>query len=145
MTSTTQDRDADALRRYRYLLRTADPDELERAHAEAFEQLTPSQRRLVLERLADEVPQRERERLTEDPRRLAQVATRTELRRPGTLERVLGGQRGALLSGVLGGVALAVVGSVAVDALFDTGLGDGGLIDLNPEVGGSVFDGFDFW
>jgi tRNA(Met) C34 N-acetyltransferase TmcA len=131
----TTTRDEEAVRRYHYLLRTADPDQLERAHAEAFDQLTASQRRLVLERLADELPPAERMRLSEDPQVLARAATRAELRRPGTLERVLGGQRGAILTGVLGGVALAVAGAVAVDALFDVPQGSG------P----SVFDGFDFW
>ena len=38
-------RDAEAIRRYRYLLRTAPPEAIEQAHAEAFEQLSPDQRR----------------------------------------------------------------------------------------------------
>src|SRR4051794_40560544 len=74
--------DEQAIERYRYLLRTAPPDTIEEAHAEAFAQLTPEQRRQVLEQLsaAGEQPQ------GEDPRSLARAATRAELRRPGTLE-----------------------------------------------------------
>jgi hypothetical protein len=34
-------KDAEAVRRYRYLLRTAPPEAIEQAHAEAFEQLAP--------------------------------------------------------------------------------------------------------
>src|SRR3712207_6947952 len=37
--------DQQAVERYRYLLRTAPPDKIEEAHAEAFAQLTPQQDR----------------------------------------------------------------------------------------------------
>jgi hypothetical protein len=79
--------DEQAVERYRYLLRTAPPDQIEQAHAEAFAQLTPEQRRQVLEQLsaAGERPR------GADPRDLARAATRAELRRPGILERVFGG------------------------------------------------------
>jgi hypothetical protein len=82
--------DAQAVARYRYLLRTAPPEQIEQAHAEAFAQLTPDQRQQVLAQLAAAVPAGERPR-TDDPRTLARVATRAELRQPGTLERALGG------------------------------------------------------
>src|SRR5688500_3234244 len=39
------DADAQALERYRYMLKTAPPETLEQAHAEAFAKLTPEQRR----------------------------------------------------------------------------------------------------
>src|SRR4051812_22044576 len=79
--------DEQAIERYRYLLRTAPPDQIEQAHAEAFAQLTSDQRRQVLEQLsaAGERPQ------ADDARSLARAATRAELRRPGTLERAFGG------------------------------------------------------
>lgn len=82
-------RDEEAIRRYRYLLRTAPPEAVEQAHAEAFAQLTPDQRRQVLGQLANNVPEYERVR-EDDPRTLARMATRAELRQPGLLERVLG-------------------------------------------------------
>ncbi len=36
--------DKQALERYQYMLKTAPPDDIERAHEEAFAQLTPDQR-----------------------------------------------------------------------------------------------------
>jgi hypothetical protein len=82
--------DEQAVARYRYLLRTARPEQIEQAHAEAFAQLTPDQRQQVLAQLAAAVPAGERPR-TDDPETLARVATRAEMRQPGTLERALGG------------------------------------------------------
>ena len=43
--------DEQAVERYRYLLRTAPPETIEEAHAEAFAKLTPEQRRMVLQEL----------------------------------------------------------------------------------------------
>jgi hypothetical protein len=82
--------DEQAVARYRYLLRTAPPEQIEQAHAEAFSQLTVDQRQQVLAQLAAAVPAGERPR-TDDPATLARVATRAEMRQPGTLERALGG------------------------------------------------------
>ena len=82
--------DEQAVARYRYLLRTAPPEQIEQAHAEAFAQLTTDQRQQVLAQLAAAVPAGERPR-TDDPETLARVATRAEMRQPGTLERALGG------------------------------------------------------
>ncbi|MEJ7617843.1 MAG: hypothetical protein WKF30_12990 [Pyrinomonadaceae bacterium] len=44
--------DEQALARYRYMLQTAPPETIEQAHAEAFAQLTPEQRRQVLQELS---------------------------------------------------------------------------------------------
>jgi hypothetical protein len=52
--------DEQAMARYRYMLKTAPPETIEQAHAEAFAQLTPEQRRLVLEKMAQSVPASER-------------------------------------------------------------------------------------
>src|SRR5918999_5408165 len=68
--------DERAIERYRYLLRTAPPEQIEQAHAEAFEQLTPEQRRQVLEGLAREVPRDELPADPDDSARLARAATR---------------------------------------------------------------------
>jgi hypothetical protein len=86
--------DERAIERYRYLLRTAPPDQVEAAHAEAFGKLTPEQRRQVLEQLSAGVPAGERPR-DDDPRTLARAATRAEFRQPGFLERTFGGYGGA--------------------------------------------------
>ena len=40
--------DEQAVERYRYMLKTAPPETIEAAHAEAFERLTPEQRKLAL-------------------------------------------------------------------------------------------------
>ena len=67
--------DAQALERYRYLLRTAPPDAIEQAHAEAFAQLTPEQRAQALQELSEELPPGERSG-QDDPKSLARMATR---------------------------------------------------------------------
>src|SRR5215211_3228938 len=83
--------DEQALARYKYLLRTAPPEAIEQAHAEAFAQLTPEQRSQVLKGLSEELPPSERAGAPThvDPQALARLATRSELRQPGTLERAL--------------------------------------------------------
>lgn len=141
--------DQQAVERYRYLLRTAPPDRIEEAHAEAFAQLTPQQRQEVLVQLAAAVPSAERPR-SDDPRSLARAATRAEVRRPGTLERAFGSGAGygaggygrgygapgfgsTLGASLLGTVGGLVVGTAVADALFDTGLGDGGLFGGGDE------------
>ena len=94
--------DEQAVDRYRYLLRTASPEAIEEAHAEAFAQLAGEQRRLVLEGLSSDLPPQERTD-RDDPQSLARLATRAELRRPGTLERTFGGMN-AIGTGIgLGG------------------------------------------
>src|SRR4051812_40587651 len=88
--STAEAGEDRAIERYRYMLRTAPPETIEQAHAEAFAQLTPEQRRTVLAQLADGAPASERpvlERAASDPQTLARAATRAEMRQPGVLER----------------------------------------------------------
>jgi predicted lipid-binding transport protein (Tim44 family) len=126
--------DEQALERYRYLLRTAPPEAIEQAHAEAFAKLTPEQRQKVLADLGSEVPESERARST-DPQEMARMATRAEMRQPGTMERTLGGGAGGrgmgggmgmggMIAGtLLASVAGAFIGSAIADAFFadDTG------------------------
>jgi hypothetical protein len=121
--------DERAIARYRYLLNTAPPEAIERAHAEAFAQLTPEQRRLVLARLAENAPPGERARLEQagaDPQTLARAATRTEMRQPGALERMFGGSPmpgfGSMMAGsLLGSVAGTVLGSMIAREFFAQG------------------------
>ncbi len=127
---TGQTADERAVERYRYLLRTAPPEAIEQAHAEAFAQLTPAQRRLALEGLNRDLPPQERAE-RDDPQSLARTATRAELRRPGTLERAFGASdpRGAALGagGLLAGSFLSTVAGVVVGtAVADAFFGDGG-------------------
>jgi hypothetical protein len=87
------DSDDQAIARYRYMLRTAPPETIEQAHAEAFAKLTPEQRRKVLDELATAAPEGERNavlRAGDAPGALAQAATRAEIREPGIIERMFG-------------------------------------------------------
>lgn len=120
--------DEQAVERYRYLLRTAPPEEIERAHEEAFAQLTPQQRAQVLEGLSEEVPPSERAGATDDPKNLARLATRAELRQPGTMERTfgrMGAPGGVGLGGIIAGSLLAsIAGSFIGTAIAQEMLGD---------------------
>lgn len=118
--------DDQALERYRYMLRTAPPDDIERAHEEAFAQLTPDQRQAVLRELAQDAPASEVG--GDDPRSLARLATRAEMRQPGTMERTFGGAGvPGLGSMFLSTLAGAFVGTAIAGAFFnDEGSSDGG-------------------
>ncbi|GAA1721858.1 hypothetical protein GCM10009809_16910 [Isoptericola hypogeus] len=129
-----RDPDEVAVERYRYLLRTAPPDAVEQAHAEAFARLTPEQRRRVLEELGSGVPPAERA-TSDDPQSLARMATRAEMRNPGTLEQSFrggfgpGGGRGPgfgsmVGASMLGTVAGVVIGTAVAGALFGPTFGD---------------------
>jgi hypothetical protein len=137
--------DEQAVERYRYLLRTAPPEAIEEAHAEAFAQLTPEQRRLVLEGLSSDLPPRERTD-RDDPQSLARLATRAELRRSGTLERTFDGVSPGGVGGLLAGnffstIAGVVVGSAIADAIFSDGGYDRG--DADGSVAGEDGPGTD--
>jgi hypothetical protein len=104
--------DDQALARYRYLLRTAPPEAIEHAHAEAFAQLTPEQRARVLKELSQELPPSERAAAANqaDPQALARMATRAEMRQPGTLERAFGrGGMGMGMGGIFAGGLLSTI------------------------------------
>ena len=115
--------DQQAIERYRYMLRTAPPDDIERAHAEAFAQLSPEQRATVLAELSREVPASEAA-TSDDPQSLARMATRAEMRQPGTIERTFGGVQGPGLGGMfLSTLAGAFVGTAIAGAFFDNDAG----------------------
>ena len=76
--------DERAVARYRYLLRTAPPEQLEAMHAEAFAKLTPEQRQQVLRELTTAAPGEAG--TSSEPADLARAATRAEMRQPGTLQ-----------------------------------------------------------
>ncbi len=110
--------DEQALERYRYMLRTAPPETIERAHEEALAKLTPEQRRMALQELANQVPYEERSQLRDDPRSLARAATRAEMRQPGTIERSFGGVGGGY--GMGGGIGMGgmIAGSILSSLAF---------------------------
>jgi hypothetical protein len=108
--------DQQAIERYRYMLKTAPPETIEQAHAEAFAQLTPEQRRMVLQQMAPNVPAAEVAAVQQSgasPQALARLATRAEMRQPGTMS--MGGMiAGSLLSSIAG----AVIGSMIAREFF---------------------------
>ena len=121
--------DGQAVERYRYLLRTAPPDDIERAHEEAFAQLTPEQRAQVLRELAQDVPPSEVPS-GDDPGSLARMATRAEMREPGTLERTFSRMQGPSFGSIfLPTMAGAFVGTAIAGAIFD---------DSSPATGGDA-------
>ncbi len=111
------DADEQALQRYRYMLKTAPPETIEQAHEEAFAKLTPAQRAQALRELAAETPEGERAALArgrDDPKSLARLATRAEMRQPGAMERIFGGTgRGPGMGGMMGGMGGTIFASLA--------------------------------
>lgn len=145
--------DERAVSRYHYLLRTAPPETLEQAHADAFAQLTPEQRRMVLEELSAQAPEYERGSYTDDPRSLGRLATRLEQRQPGTLERSFAGMGGPGRAGMpgmgsmmagsfLSTVAGVMVGSAIANAfLSDQGVPEGAAPEEAADAGDAGFAG----
>lgn len=120
--------DAQAIERYRYMLRSAPPEAIEQAHEEAFSKLSPEQRMLVLRELNGVVP--DHERVAEasgaaEPRTLARMATRAELRQPGMIERTLGGMGGGMGAGgmiagtIFGALVAGFVGSMIAEQFME--------------------------
>jgi hypothetical protein len=151
--------DEQAVERYRYLLRTAPPETIEEAHAEAFARLTPEQRRMVLQELDSTLTPAERAAgapYDEDPRSLARLATRAEMRQPGTLERTWSGMpAGAGMGGIgMGGlmmgnfmstIAGVMVGSMIADAfLGNAGYNEGSAEAADAPADTSGAEGGDF-
>ena len=110
-----QNADEQALARYRYMLQTAPPEEIEAAHAEAFGRLSPEQRQMALQQMSQTLPEAEARELSDDPRRLARAATRAEMRQPGSMERTFGGanQMGGGGMGMGGGMMAGMGGLMA--------------------------------
>jgi hypothetical protein len=131
--------DEQAIARYRYMLRTAPPEAIEQAHAEAFAQLSPQQRQRLLHAFAADMPDAERAaalRADASPAYLARAATRAEVRQPGAIERTMGSIAmpvaagpaasagfapafpGAFTGSLLAGMAGSVLGSVIAQRFF---------------------------
>lgn len=119
-----------AVARYRYLLRTAPPEQLEAMHAEAFATLTPQQREQLLRELATAAPGEAG--TSAEPADLARAATRAEMRQPGTLQSTFSrgsfgggigtgsmGMGGMMAGSMMGTIAGVVIGSAVANMLFD--------------------------
>jgi hypothetical protein len=122
--------EAQALERYRYMLQTAPPETIEQAHQEAFEKLTPEQRRQVLQGLVQAAPPDESAAVArtpaDDTKALARAATRAEIRQPGVMERTLGGGGMGFGASLLSSFAMGFVGSMVANSFFSAlgGFGD---------------------
>jgi hypothetical protein len=160
--------DEQALARYRYMLKTAPPETVEQAHSEAFAKLTPQQRRMLLEQLRTEMPEADVAYATDHPQTLARLATRAEVRQPGSMERLFSrvpaaapGLGGIMAGSLLGSMAGTVLGTMIAqnflgshglaqselgqghgsDQAHDTGAGTGDLADGFDDVGADVDGG----
>lgn len=129
--------DEQAIARYKYLLRTAPPEAVEQAHAEAFAQLTPDQRRQVLAQMSQDLPASERP-TADDPATLARTATRAEMRQPGYMMRTFGTGMGGYGGGMGGGMSM---GRVIGGSMLGTIAG----VVIGTAVADMFMDGFDAW
>lgn len=111
----SSDADRQAIARYDYLMRTAEPQQIEQIHAESFARLTPAQREAVLRRMQTDLPPHEQPR-SSDVADLSRAAARTEARRPGSMRSVLAkvGTGGAVAGVAVG--AVGILGAVAAGA-----------------------------
>lgn len=156
--------DEQAIERYKYMLRTAPPETIEQAHEEAFAKLTPEQRQMVLHDLTQAAPQHEQPSLRnaqDDPQTLARLATRAEVRQPGTLERIFGGGMpgayggyggmyggpgygyGGMGGGLLSSIAGAFIGTMIADQFFNSFGGFGGFDRDDHDAQGMYNQGYD--
>ncbi|WP_411732896.1 hypothetical protein [Paeniglutamicibacter sp.] len=162
-TAAPRNADEAVIAKYTYMLHTAPPADMERAHAEAFARLTPAQRELVQAELDGRLPDNERPR-SNRPDDLARSATRAEVNRPGFMENILGGGKaagagrqggrglggmaagaaGGLGAGLLAGVAGAFIGSAVAGPLLEgfSGFGEelAGATEGLGEVAGGLED-----
>lgn len=114
--STMTDADRAAIARYDYLMQTADPQQIERIHRDAFARLTPAQRAEVQARMNAELPSYEQPR-TSEPADLARAAARTEATQPGRMRGILGragGRAGLVGAGAAAGGVLGLVAGGAI-------------------------------
>lgn len=120
--------DDQALARYRYMLQTAPPETIEQAHADAFARLSPEQRRRALAELARATPgglDAAHPPSADDTRAIAQLATRSELRQPGFVERTLSRAGLGVGSGLLASFVAGFAGSMVAQSFFSA-MGDFG-------------------
>jgi hypothetical protein len=112
---SSTDADRQAIARYDYLMRTADPSQIEQIHAESFARLTPAQREAVLHRMQSDLPPHEQPR-SASVADLSRAAARSEARQPGSMRSTLTKVgAGAAVAGVAVG-AVGILGAVAAGA-----------------------------
>ena len=107
--------DRAAIARYDYLLKTAQPEQLEQVHRDAFARLSPDQREQVGLRLRAELPTGEQPASTSADD-LARSATRGEAHNPGFLRRVFASPTGRGAGAALAGAGVGAAGGMALGA-----------------------------
>ena len=118
--------DRAAISRYDYLLKTAQPEQLEHVHRDAFARLSPAQREEVNAQLRAELPAGEYP-ASSSPNDLARSATRGEAHNPGFLRKIFAKPSGRSAAGAgigaVAGVGLGAAGGLlaALYVLSDFG------------------------
>lgn len=96
----------EALKNYQAVAGRLSPQELEDSAAEAFERMSPDQRREMAQFL-NEHSDVQFDQVSDDPRGLAQMTSRVQSQQPdgiaGLLGGMMGGGSGGMLGGLLGG------------------------------------------
>ena len=140
--------DYEVQQRYRQVLRNGPPQLVEDAHADAFAQLSPDQRREMARRLREQAAQLDlpysdpydRDEYDEDPRTLARMAQQAEQQNPNVLDQLFGGQPGPLNNPM---VKMAMAGAAAMAARRFLGGNQGGGMQGGGPLGnlGSILGG----
>lgn len=124
------------LQRYRLIVRTAPPDDMEEAYVAAFSAVRAEQRVRLPGELAQALPEAQRANIylnQHDPQTLAQIAIAVEKHQPGSTERVLravdGGLSGLASSELMNTFATAFVDSRTAQRFFDNLARDPDLAD----------------
>jgi hypothetical protein len=107
--------DRAAIARYDYLLKTAQPEQLEQVHRDAFARLTPAQREQVDAQLRSELPANEQP-VSSAPGDLARAATRGEAQNPGFLRTLFSKPSGRGVAGAAAGLGVGAVAGAGIGA-----------------------------
>jgi hypothetical protein len=113
--ASVSSQDASAIARYDYLLRTAQPEQLEQVHRDAFARLTPAQREQVNAQLRAELPATEQP-ASAAPADLARAAARGEAHNPGFLRTLFAKPAGRGGAGLLAGAGVGAVAGAGLGA-----------------------------
>lgn len=132
-TSQYQTNQSQAVERYKYLLSTASPQDIEKAHEEAFAAMSATERSEVLAALAQNGERPE----STSPAALAQSATRLEMKSPGKLNNIFSQGLGGTGT-ILASLAAGFIGSATWSTLTG-GDGVGGRAGILSRLFGSGF------
>jgi hypothetical protein len=145
-TGTPKPADERAVAEYERLLRTAPPDTIEKVHVEAFAKLTPEQLDILYDRFTANASTPEERPADARPATLAKTATQVEVKKPGTLQRVMGDDASGNAFNTAVGLSIldTVIWYSIASTLwtgFDGGAGDGGGDDGDGDADGTQASG----